>query len=93
VGEEPIQLLVGGGIILIVGDLSAGWGIDELRSLPRETIRTAQEMGINLLHYAWRRRQMLQLQQASTSTLPPPEKPPERRKKSKLPQSIFDKLM
>ena len=57
---QPIKLLIGGGIVIVVGNLSTAWGLDEELSLPRETIRTAQEMGINILHFAWRRRQLTQ---------------------------------
>jgi hypothetical protein len=60
--QQPLQMLVSGGVILVVGDLAALWGLDEQLSLPRETIRAAQELGINLLHYAWQRRKMTQLQ-------------------------------
>ncbi|HBL14549.1 MAG TPA: hypothetical protein DD379_24805 [Cyanobacteria bacterium UBA11162] len=59
INQQPIQLLIGGGIIVIVGSLSSAWGLDENLSVSRETIRTAQEMGINILHYAWRRRQLM----------------------------------
>ncbi len=61
--EQPIQILMGGGIIVVIGNLSEAWGLDEHLCLSRETIRTAQEMGINILHFAWRRRQMMQLLQ------------------------------
>ena len=57
----PIQILTGGGIIIIIGDLSSAWEFNTELALSRETIRTAQEMLINILHFAWRRRQMTQL--------------------------------
>ncbi|MBW4472518.1 MAG: hypothetical protein KME45_19415 [Stenomitos rutilans HA7619-LM2] len=60
---NPIYLFNWGGIVLSIGALSSAWGIDDALSLPRETIRSAQEMGINLLHFAWKRRQLTQLQQ------------------------------
>ncbi|HEY9616004.1 MAG TPA: hypothetical protein V6C64_04145 [Microcoleaceae cyanobacterium] len=60
----PVQLFNWGSLILCIGSLSPAWGLDEALLLSRETIRTAQEMGINLLHYSWRRRQLTQLQQA-----------------------------
>jgi hypothetical protein len=63
INYQPIQILVGGGIIVTIGNLSSAWGLDEELSYSRETIRTAQEMGINILHFAWRRRQLTQLQQ------------------------------
>ncbi|MBH8560898.1 DUF4159 domain-containing protein [Nostoc sp. CENA67] len=71
--QKPIQILIAGGIVLVIGDLSASWGLDDQLSLPRETIRTAQELGINILHFAWARRQMTQLQQQTI--LPTPNKP------------------
>jgi hypothetical protein len=65
--QQPIQIAVGGGIILITGDLAASWGTDQELNLSRIVIRTAQELGINLLHYAWRRRQLTGLQQEDAS--------------------------
>uniref|UniRef100_UPI0018828F1A DUF4159 domain-containing protein n=1 Tax=Oculatella sp. LEGE 06141 TaxID=1828648 RepID=UPI0018828F1A len=62
VNQHPIQLSIGGGIILIVGEIASVWGPDEGLTLPRIVIRTAQELGINLLYYAWRRRQLTGLQ-------------------------------
>ncbi|MBH8572462.1 DUF4159 domain-containing protein [Nostocaceae cyanobacterium CENA369] len=69
--QKPIQILIAGGIVLVIGDLSACWGLDEKLSLPRETIRSAQELGINILHFAWARRQMTQLQRQTISLTPP----------------------
>ncbi|NES83105.1 MAG: hypothetical protein F6K10_17790 [Moorea sp. SIO2B7] len=62
INEQAIPILIGGGIILALGNLSSAWGWDSNLSLPRETIRTAQEMGINILHFAWRRKQLTQSQ-------------------------------
>jgi Domain of unknown function (DUF4159) len=63
INQSPIQLWQGGGIILVTGDLSNAWGLDDELSLNRNDIRTAQELGINFLHFALRRRQMVQLLQ------------------------------
>lgn len=65
VHQKPIQLLVGEGIVLCIGNLASNWGIDEELSLSRILIRTAQELGVNLLHYAWRRQQLTGLLQAA----------------------------
>lgn len=65
VKDHPIHIFNWGSIVLIIGSLSYAWGLDDALSLSRETIRTAQEMGINLLHFSWRRRQLTQLQQAT----------------------------
>ncbi|NMF62521.1 hypothetical protein DP113_34185 (plasmid) [Brasilonema octagenarum UFV-E1] len=62
INQQNIQLQVGGGIILSIGDLASAWGLDKALSLPRLTIRTAQELGINILNYAWKRRQLTGLQ-------------------------------
>lgn len=48
------------GIILILGNLSKVWG-GEFEERPRNDIRTAQELGINMLNYAWKRRNMMKL--------------------------------
>ncbi len=58
---KPVEFLAWGNVILAVGDLSLAWGVDEDLPLPRETIRTAHEIGINLLHFAWQRRELAQL--------------------------------
>ncbi|MEL7039395.1 MAG: DUF4159 domain-containing protein [Cyanobacteria bacterium J06592_8] len=60
INYEPIDLILGGGIILIIGSLSKAWGINQ-HTLPRTEIRTAQEFGINLLYFAWYRRHQAQL--------------------------------
>lgn len=65
--DKPLKLFLSNGIILIIGDLSPAWGINRHLCLPRETIRTAQEMGINIVHYAHQRRTLTQLQK---STIP-----------------------
>lgn len=59
--SNPIQLQVCGGCVLIEGRLSPHWGLTEGLLLPRSDIRTAQEFGINILHYLWQRRQFTQL--------------------------------
>ncbi|NJR39833.1 MAG: DUF4159 domain-containing protein [Leptolyngbyaceae cyanobacterium CSU_1_4] len=57
--EMPIEILAWGGIVLVVGDLSQAWAVTDGLMLPRETIRAAQELGINLLHFAWKRKQLI----------------------------------
>jgi hypothetical protein len=54
----PIEVLAWGGMVLVIGNLGQAWGLDEALTLPRETMRSAQELGINLLHFAWQRRQL-----------------------------------
>lgn len=62
VNQQIVQFQVGGGLILTIGNLASAWGLDEDLSLSRLTIRTAQELGVNILHYAWKRRQLIELQ-------------------------------
>jgi hypothetical protein len=90
INEQPIQILTGGGIIVVIGNLSSAWGLDEEFSLPRETIRTAQEMGINILHFAWRRRQLTQLLHKDSRSVS--QEPSTRPKKSRSLKSALDKL-
>jgi hypothetical protein len=59
--QHPIQLWSGDGIVLIAGQLSSAWGFHPQLALPRHEIRAAQEFGINLLYFAWRRRYLTQL--------------------------------
>lgn len=67
VNQQLIRLLIGGGIILVIGDLATAWGLDREFNLPRIVIRTAQELGVNILNYAWKRRQFIGLQQEDHS--------------------------
>ncbi|MEO1094804.1 MAG: DUF4159 domain-containing protein [Cyanobacteria bacterium J06638_28] len=69
----PVQFFSWGGLILMVGNLTAVWGPDATGARSRDTIRTAHEMGINLLHYAWRRRQLIQCQAIAPQTVPLPQ--------------------
>ncbi|WP_354635960.1 DUF4159 domain-containing protein [Planktothricoides raciborskii] len=62
IDHNPISIMVGGGIVIVIGNLLAACGLDDRYSVSRETLRTAQEMGINILHYAWRRRQITYLE-------------------------------
>lgn len=50
VGKRPVRVSQWGGLVLVTGALSQGWGGDD--TLERETIRSAQELGVNLLHFA-----------------------------------------
>ncbi len=59
--DQALSIITGGRIMVLIGNLSLAWGLDEQLSLTRETIRTAQELGINILHYAWTRKQKIQL--------------------------------
>ena len=59
----PIQVLQGPGLVIILGQLSDAWQRSTHRPQRRESLRTAQEFGINLLHYAWQRQRLFELQQ------------------------------
>ena len=65
VGNRATQICHWQGVVLAIGDLASAWRPDAAFNYPRETIRAAQELGINILHFAWRRRQLMQLQQSS----------------------------
>ncbi|BAC89351.1 DUF4159 domain-containing protein [Gloeobacter violaceus] len=67
INQQPLRLLTGGGIVLTIGELAAAWGIDDNFALSRLAIRTAHELGINILAYAWRRRQLFALQGKDTA--------------------------
>jgi hypothetical protein len=62
VQQQPVYILTIGAFIVIVGSLQTAWGINDALPLSRETVRSAQELGINILYYAWRRHQLTQLQ-------------------------------
>jgi hypothetical protein len=58
-----VQLYSSGSVVLVEGRLSPAWGLAEGLLLPRSEIRTAQELGINILHLVWQRRQFTHLLQ------------------------------
>lgn len=51
--EGPIELLYGGGVLLTQSLFAKAWSSDRL---PRHEIRAAQELGANVLYFAWQRR-------------------------------------
>ena len=59
---EPLRIFAGGGIVFVLGDLSAAWAAPPERALPRERVRSAQELGINILNFAWQRHHRTQAQ-------------------------------
>lgn len=60
--QEPLRLYAGEGLVLAIGDLSRAWRGSRELSLPRDRIRAAQELGINLLQFAWQRHHHTQMQ-------------------------------
>jgi hypothetical protein len=64
-----IQLLSGGGIILAIGNIGGSWGLDEQLQRSRTEIRTAQELGINILHFAWKRKQTVCFQSEGSAVV------------------------
>lgn len=64
----PVHLMAWEGVALVVGSLSAAWTSQQFEQpLPRSTIRSAQELGINILYQASLRHQMVQAQQPTVS--------------------------
>lgn len=59
--QQPLKVFVNSGVILVTGNLASLWGLDEQLALSRETIRAGQELGINILHYAWKRHSLAKL--------------------------------
>lgn len=56
INQYQTQIWLGEGVILLLGNLSSAWALAPHLSLSREVVRNAQEMGVNILHYAWRRK-------------------------------------
>lgn len=48
------------------GQLAGAWGLADGRWLTRDAIRSAQELGINILNFFWQRRQLVRLTQWAT---------------------------
>ncbi|MEO1377548.1 MAG: DUF4159 domain-containing protein [Cyanobacteria bacterium J06635_10] len=62
INRKFVQLWNAGGIIFVEGNLSAAWGgLNQDVALERNEIRTAHELGINILNFARQRRQMTEL--------------------------------
>lgn len=66
-GGNPVNLAIADGLVWLGGDLSSAWGLQ--RPLPRADIRTAHELGINVLRHLWRRRHLMGLLQWQTPVL------------------------
>ncbi|MBP0018061.1 MAG: DUF4159 domain-containing protein [Cyanobacteria bacterium SBLK] len=62
INNRLTYLAVGGGVILSLGNLSAAWKPSVNLVLSREILRSAQELGLNILYFAWRRKQLMQWQ-------------------------------
>ncbi|MFG6094513.1 hypothetical protein SPB21_04650 [Leptothoe sp. ISB3NOV94-8A] len=57
---QPIDLHGWGGLLLLVGPLPQAWSLSTDLNLSREEIRSAQELGVNVLNFAAQRRCMYQ---------------------------------
>ncbi len=62
----PLRLFCWKGIVLAIGPIFELWQVDGDKVRSRQEIRTAQEFGVNLLHYAWSHHHLTQLQQGAT---------------------------
>ncbi|MEM1311718.1 MAG: hypothetical protein AAGF98_19820, partial [Cyanobacteria bacterium P01_H01_bin.153] len=65
--QEPPQLYEGGGIVLMMGDVSQAWAASATLKLSRDRVRAAQELGINLLQFAYDRHHRTQIQASSSN--------------------------
>lgn len=61
IDQSFLQVWSGEGVVVVEGGLSVAWAPDSQQRHTRNDLRTAQEFGINLLHFAHRRRQLTQL--------------------------------
>lgn len=85
--KTPLALFSWGGVVVAIGGVSTAWGGDETLFLPRDIIRSAQELGVNLLHFAWQRRQWIQC----LTPTPIPEPAPTPTRAARL-SDIYDQL-
>lgn len=61
-GRPPeVIIYQASGVIFVEGYLSYRWGLRDNYHLSRDEIRTAQELGINILYFAFQRKQMMNL--------------------------------
>jgi hypothetical protein len=70
--NQPLALFNWGGVVVVVGDLTGTWGGPKHQFMPRDSLRSAQELGINLLHLVWQRRQWAIAPPPELGTNPPP---------------------
>jgi hypothetical protein len=63
---HPILIKNWQGLVLMVGDLSQDWGATTALNLPRDVVRSAQEWGVNLLHFAAQRCQWMRDMRSSS---------------------------
>jgi hypothetical protein len=66
--KHPVYVKNWGGLVYMVGDLSLVWGLHGDFDCSREILRSAQEFGINLLHFAAQRWQWTQATQIDQPT-------------------------
>ncbi|MEM7649688.1 MAG: DUF4159 domain-containing protein, partial [Cyanobacteria bacterium P01_A01_bin.70] len=64
--SEPLRLYASGGLVLTIGDLSQAWSASRNLNLPRDRVRAAHELGLNLLQFAWHRHHRTQIQHLPT---------------------------
>ncbi|MEM9541740.1 MAG: DUF4159 domain-containing protein [Cyanobacteria bacterium P01_E01_bin.42] len=57
------------GILAVNGNLCDRWRLTKNLDVPRNDIRNAQELGINILHCAWQRRRLNQLSGATQNVI------------------------
>jgi hypothetical protein len=86
--QAPTELFNWGGVLLVVGDVISAWGGEASLSMEREEIRSAQELGVNILHFAWQRRHLMHC--LTPPTLQPSSPPPPTR--GQRMDVIFDQL-
>ncbi|MEL7037567.1 MAG: hypothetical protein AAFO04_18375 [Cyanobacteria bacterium J06592_8] len=67
INNEEILIFNWGSVILSIGFLSSGWGVQDQISLSRESLRTAQEFGINILDFSYQKFWLSQLQLESSA--------------------------
>lgn len=65
--EDPLEVRCWENIVLVLADISDIWAVESEMMRSRQSIRTTQEWGTNLLHYAWEHHHLTQLQQGKCS--------------------------
>ncbi len=70
----PLQMWVGGGLIVAVGDLADTWTLIPPVALPRETLRTAHEMAVNLLSFAQMHHQLHRMMRTTPEAAVPSQR-------------------
>jgi hypothetical protein len=69
--QQSLQLFYGDGLIVTIGSFIEIFDPSYEQNLPRETLRTFQEFAINILYFAYRKKQIQPIEKTNTTSIKP----------------------